>query len=281
MLRFLPLLLSSTLVFPSCKFGLDYSGDETGLARRAVPLERPVGGKLSYLIAENPEKPRVIFIHGSPGSAAYYGDYLRELQDDAEVIAVDRLGYGESADVGTVVSFERQAAAIAPLLEQRGGAWPIVVGHSLGGPIATRLAVDYPDKIGALVVVAGNLNADLENPRWYNEFARWRILQPFLAGFLKVSNREMWGARVQVESLETKLDRIRCPIIFIHGTSDSLVPFEAIRYSIDRYRSHPHAYVLVLIGEEHGVTRLRKEEVLETIEDLLDGITDPVEEGDR
>lgn len=277
------LLLLALLVslLPGCKFGLDYSGDETGLARREAAIGRPVGGTMSYLVAENPDKPRVIFIHGSPGSAAYYGDYLRELRDEAEVIAVDRLGYGESAASGTVVSFERQAAAIAPLLEKQGGAWPILVGHSLGGPIATRVAADYPDKVGALIVVAGNLNADLEKPRWYNEFARWRILQPFLADFLKVSNREMWACEIQVQGLETKLDRITCPIVFIHGTSDSLVPFEAIRYSIDRYRGRPRVFIYVLIGEDHSITKLRRDEVLETIRVALEGVTDFVKEDER
>lgn len=274
-------LLPLLLLAPGCKFGLDYSGDETGLVRKEVPIERPVGGTLSYLVSENPDSQRVIFIHGSPGSAAYYGDYLRALSSEAEGIAVDRLGYGESADAGTVVSFERQAAAIEPLLTQQDGEWPILVGHSLGGPIATRVAADYPDRVGALVVVAGNLNADLETPRWYNDVARWRILQPFLAGFLKVSNREMWACRVQVESLETKLDRITCPIVFIHGTSDELVPFEAIEYSVERYSGHPQAYVLVLIGEKHGVTKQRKEEVLETVRALLAGVEDHVAEDER
>lgn len=275
----LALLLAASL--PGCKFGLDYSGDETGLTRREVEIERPVGGTMSYLVSENADKPRVIFIHGSPGSAAYYGDYLRELDDVAEVIAVDRLGYGESADSGTVVSFERQAAAIAPLLETRGGVKPILVGHSLGGPIATRVAADYPDEVGALIVVAGNLNADLEKPRWYNDVARWKIMQPFLADFLKVSNREMWACEVQVQGLETKLDRIQCPIIFIHGTDDDLVPFEAIEYSIDRYRGRPNVYVLVMIGEGHSVTKLRRDEVLETVRAALRGVTDFVKEGER
>jgi pimeloyl-ACP methyl ester carboxylesterase len=272
-------LLAASLT--GCRFGLDYSGDETGLERREVAVGRPVGGSMSYLIAENPERPRVIFVHGSPGSAAYYGDYLRELRGDAEVIAVDRLGYGASAASGTVVSFERQAAAIAPLLVEQGGSWPIVVGHSLGGPIATRLAADYPGKVGALIVVAGNLDADLEEPRWYNEFARWRLLQPFLAGFLKVSNREMWAAEVQVQGLETKLDRITCPIVFIHGTSDSLVPFEAMRYSVERFRGRPNVFVYVLIGESHGITKLRRDEVLETVRAALAGVTDFVKEDER
>lgn len=263
-----------------CRFGLDYSGDTTGLSRRDIPVEGREDTPLSYLINENPEMPRVIFIHGSPGDSRSYADYLRDLNDVAEVIAVDRLGYGGSAGAGTVLPFEEHAASIAPLLQEQGGMYPIVVGHSLGGPIAARLAADYPDRIGVLIIVAGGLDADLEEPRWYNKIARWRIVQPFLVEFLKVSNREMWACHEQVDLLDGALDQITCPIVFIHGTADTLVPFETMEYSIERFRSNPHAYVLVLIGEGHSITKLRSEEVSETIREVLRGVRDFVEEDD-
>lgn len=279
MLRLRHASLSLVVAFSAagCKFGLDYSGDESGLTRRTLPVEGFEGRELSYLIHGDATKPRVIFIHGSPGNSVMYADYLRELEDEAEVIAVDRLGYGKSKGDGVVVSFEEQAAAIAPLLEQRSGRWPIVVGHSLGGPIASRLTADNPDKIGALVIVAGGLNAELEETQWYNEVARWWIVYPFLTDFLKTSNKEMWACREQVELLDPLLDDITCPVVVIHGTGDSLVPFEQIEYTIERMAENPRIYVIVLIDEDHGVTKLRREEVRETIQELLAGMTNFVE----
>jgi len=277
------LLLAAALcvTLSGCRFGLDYSGDESGLARGALPVAGHPERRLSYLSNGDPAKPRVIFVHGSPGSAVMYADYLRELGDRAEVIAVDRLGYGASSAGGTVVSFEEQAAAIAPLLEQREGVWPIVVGHSLGGPIATRLAADNPERVGALVIVAGGLNSELEQTQWYNEVAGWWIMRPFLADFLRTSNREMFACKQQVALLEDRLDRITCPVVVIHGTGDSLVPFEQIEYTIERLADNPHLYVLVLIGEDHSVTKLRREEVRETIEELLEGTREFVGEEPR
>ena len=262
---------------PGCKFGLDYSGDERGLRRDSIPVEGHEGRSLSYLIDEVPGAPRVIFIHGSPGQSGMYADYLRSPVAGVETIAVDRLGYGDSRPLEPVVSFEEQAAAIAPLLVERDGLWPIVVGHSLGGPIASRLAADYPDKVGGLIVVAGGLNPELEDVRWYNRVARWRIVYPFLAGFLRVSNKEMWACREQVELLEPRLDDIECPIVIIHGTGDSLVPFETVEFSVERFRDREHIYVIVLIGEGHSVTSMRKEEVRETIEELRDGLVNLME----
>jgi pimeloyl-ACP methyl ester carboxylesterase len=277
MTRSLAVLLAC-LLSPGCRFGLDYSGDVRGLERRSLARAGQAGPTLSYLIHGDASKPRVIFIHGSPGESSMYADYLRELGAEAQVIAVDRLGYGASKGSGVVTSFERQAAAIAPLLEPRGGRWPIVVGHSLGGPIAARLAADNPDRVGALIIVAGGLNAELEQPRWYNEVARWWIVRPFLVDFLQTSNQEMWACREEVERLDPVLDHIRCPVVVIHGTDDSLVPFEQIQYSIERLADNPRLFVMVLVGEDHSVTKLRREEVRETIQELIAGVTDFVEE---
>ena len=260
-----------------CKFGLDYSGDEAGIQREFLPVEGHAGRVLSYLIDPSPGNPRVIFIHGSPGRSSMYVDYLRNPVGGVETIAVDRIGYGESRPLKAVVSFEEQAAAIAPLLEKRNELWPILVGHSLGGPIATRLAADNPDKVSGLIIVAGGLNPELEEVRWYNEIARWRIVSPFLVDFLRISNNEMYACHDQVELLEPILDRIQCPIVILHGTDDDLVPFETIAFSIRRFERNPYVYVVVMMEEGHSVTKKRQEEVRDVIAGLRRGLIDLLE----
>ncbi len=279
MRKALPLLLAAALT-PACTLGLDHSGDETGLRREFLDVPGHPDRRLSYLIDPSPSDPRVVFVHGSPGHSSMYADYLRRPVPGTETIAVDRLGYGESRPHEAIVSFAEQAAAIEPLLERRAGLWPIVVGHSLGGPIAARLAADNPDRVGALVLVAGGLNPDLEELRWYNAVARWPIVNPFLAEFLQISNEEMRACRAQVEELDPLLDAIRCPVVILHGTDDDLVPFEAVEHSIERFADNPHVYVTVLVGEGHRVTKERKEEVWETVDELRRGLVDLVEEGE-
>ena len=258
-----------------CAFGLDYSGDETGLRRESHAVPGDTGRVLSYLIDGEPTDPRLIFIHGSPGRSSMYAPYMHDPVPGLETVAVDRMGYGESQPDAVVVSFEEQAAAIAPLLVERQGLWPIVVGHSLGGPIAARLAADYPERVGGLIIVAGSLDPDLEDLRWYQKVATWRIIYPLLADFLQQATLEARATRGQVELLEPLLDRIRCPIIIIHGTQDRLVPFEAVTSSIERFAANPNVYVIVLIGEGHSVTKLRGEELRETIAGLRDNLLTP------
>ena len=87
----------------------------------------------------------MILVHGTPGDATAWTDYLETPIDGAEMIAVDRPGFGCSTPRTAVPSLEAQARALEPLLVERGGAWPILVGHSQGGPIIVRTAIDYPD----------------------------------------------------------------------------------------------------------------------------------------
>src|SRR3546814_16092495 len=51
------------------------------------------------------------------------------------------------------------------------GAPAIVVGHSLGGPIAAKLAMDYPDRVRGLLLLAPSVAPALEAPRWYQRLA--------------------------------------------------------------------------------------------------------------
>jgi len=272
------LLFALLAILPGCTFGMDYSGDETGLRRDSVPIDGHPERELSYLIDDQPDEPRVIFIHGSPGQSNMYVDYLRDPVPGFETIAIDRMGYGESTPHAAVTSLSEHAASIEPLLVQRKGLWPILVGHSLGGPIATQLAAEYPDRVGGLVIVGTGLNPEFEDVRWYNKVARWRIINPFLAGFLRISNEEMYACKGEIEQLVPLLDRIECPIVIIHGTGDDLVPFETVKFSVQEFAGNDQVYVIVLIGEGHSVTKLRKEEIRETLSELRSGLLDPLEQ---
>ena len=66
-------------------------------------------------------------------------------------------------------------------------------------------------------IVGGGLDPDLEDVRWYNRVARTRVVNVFLANFLRVSNKEMYASKAEVQELVPLLERIRCPVLIIHG----------------------------------------------------------------
>ncbi|MEL6797877.1 MAG: alpha/beta fold hydrolase [Planctomycetota bacterium] len=189
------------------------------------------GAFVSYLRAGEPQAPRIIYVHGSPGDAKAFADDLVDPLPGFESISIDRPGFGEARDRGPVTGFEAQAQAIEPLLVEHDGRWPILVGHSLGGPIIARAAADYPDRVGGLVIVAGSLDPELEELKWFNHLAAAAAVRWLVPRALRVSNDEMFAARAETELLAGVLDRVRCPVVIIHGVNDGLVPYDNVRYT--------------------------------------------------
>jgi pimeloyl-ACP methyl ester carboxylesterase len=75
-----------------------------------------------------------------------------------------------------VVSIERQATAVKPFLQQAESKKAILVGHSLGASVAVQTALDYPDKVGGLLLLAGAFDPDLEEANFIQLLGTFRPL---------------------------------------------------------------------------------------------------------
>lgn len=210
--------------------------------------------------------PRVVLVHGTPGDAEGWADYVAEPLAGFEVWAIDRPGFGRSARGGAELSLAEQARAIEPLLEVRGGRWPVVVGHSLGGAIAARLAADYPDRVGALVILAGSLDPALEEPKWYNDVLDWGLVRWAVPMVLRTSNAEIFAARSENEMLAGVLGRVRCPVVIVHGKRDGLVPVQNVDYTVRMLTGSRAVEVWRLADEGHLLPWKREAEVRRAIE---------------
>mmetsp|Transcript_33200 Transcript_33200/g.66168 ORF Transcript_33200/g.66168 Transcript_33200/m.66168 type:complete len:317 (+) Transcript_33200:193-1143(+) len=104
----------------------------------------------------SPARPTTILIHGLDSSKQTWSAVLSELQREGyPAFAIDLRGHGESK-LGDPSDFSpgmlaRDVAAMAKE-QQRAGRRFVVVGHSMGGRIAMRLAADSPGLVAALVV---------------------------------------------------------------------------------------------------------------------------------
>ncbi|KFI07554.1 alpha/beta fold hydrolase [Massilia sp. BSC265] len=100
--------------------------------------------------------PAILMIHGLGGQMAHFNyGAVRELSKRYRVVTLDRPGSGHSTRPdGMPADLATQARAIAALVERLGLERPTVVGHSLGGAIALTLALEHPQQVGALALVA-------------------------------------------------------------------------------------------------------------------------------
>lgn len=200
--------------------------------RRSYPVEHGFadtgdGRRLHFVEVGEKTAPAVVFIHGTPGSWRAFEGYLArpELLERFRLISVDRLGFGGSEPGTAEASLERQAASLAPLLATLAPAGkPILVGHSYGGPMIARVAMDYPELTGGLVMVAPSIDPELERLRWYNHFASWRLFNWAIPREWLISNREILPLKKELAAMLGGWSRIAAKTIVIQGDLDTLVP---------------------------------------------------------
>ncbi len=94
----------------------------------------------------------VVILHGLLGSARNWTSIARQLAATCRVLTPDLRNHGRSPWSETM-SFDQMAADVAASIEARDLAPATLVGHSLGGKVAMRLALTRPDLVSRLVVV--------------------------------------------------------------------------------------------------------------------------------
>ncbi|MEM6793954.1 MAG: alpha/beta hydrolase [Acidobacteriota bacterium] len=255
-----------------------------GCAARSRLAELPAGWSrgsaqvgertVSWVVAgrePGPGTPTLLFIHGSPGSWRAWRGYLADpgLAARAHLVAVDRPGFGASGRGRFEPSLERQAAAAAAPLLARPGGPTLVVGHSFGGPVAARLAVDRPDLVDGLLLIAPSLDPDLEEVRWYQRLAQ---ALPFLVPRdLRTANREILPLAGELEALAVRMPEIRQPVTVLQGLEDRLVPPGNADFA-ERTLTGAPLEVQRLPGVDHFIPWRRAELVRTAVESWLAGL---------
>lgn len=101
--------------------------------------------------------PAVILIHGASANAQDFSfDFLQRLSSRFRVIAFDRPGMGRSEALHKDgETFAEQAAHLDQAAAALGVERAVIVGHSFGGGVAMAWALERPERVGAVVTLAG------------------------------------------------------------------------------------------------------------------------------
>lgn len=98
----------------------------------------------------------VVLFHGKNFFGAYWEPTIDALREAGyRVVVPDQIGFGKSSKPDIPYSFHAMARHTAELLDHLGVEKVAIVGHSMGGMVASRFALMYPDRVTHLV---------LENP---------------------------------------------------------------------------------------------------------------------
>ena len=176
----------------------------------------------------------LLMVHGSPGDWQAWSHYLTapELAHYNPRIAVDRPGFGGSGAGQVMPDLRAQARLLAALIPD--GAQAVVVGHSLGGPLAGWLLLDHPDKFCGGVMVAGSIAPQLEAPRWYNLAAQTWVAHWIAPDELLWSNTEILALQGELKKLDAEWARLQRPVIVVQGEQDELVDPRTADYAEQR-----------------------------------------------
>lgn len=202
----------------------------------------------------------LICLHGGPGVDHHtFADYLDPLVPEVRVILVDLRAHGLSDDAPpetlTVQRLAADVVALAGALELEQYA---VLGHSFGGSVALRLAIDHPDAAAALVLspasaspaalpsfeqriahVGPELRARLDDAR--DPLARFQAfiaacfaderderipdyLRRRAAMVMRNDTAERMSAHRLDRDLADRLEQVRLPTLVLHGRHDRNTP---------------------------------------------------------
>ncbi len=209
-----------------------------------------IGGNhtMRYLEIGRDSQPVVVFLHGGLGTASGFKAYLSDtaLLNHYKMIVPDRYGHGYSDFGKTEVSIQKQANYLLPILKKARyvGTKTIVVGHSYGGTIAARLAMDHPTLIDNLVLSAPAIDPNNEKRFWFNKpldfwAIKWAMPQNFI-----IANDEKLAHAHECLKMMPDWYKITTPTVYIHGKNDDVVPFVNIEFAKKHLVNAPVEYIV-------------------------------------
>jgi pimeloyl-ACP methyl ester carboxylesterase len=135
-----------------------YSWRHKVTVERAVPPRGAFttisSGRLHYVDCGTGQA--ILMIHGLGGNLGHFDcGLIDDLARDFRVVAIDRPGSGYSErSPGAPANIRAQARQVAEVIEKLEIDNPLVVGHSLGGAVALALALEKPELVRGLALLA-------------------------------------------------------------------------------------------------------------------------------
>ena len=228
------------------------------------------GQSIHFVYSDNEHNVLVVFIHGSPGS---WDDFSRYLSTDSllsnyDMVSIDRPGFGYS-DYGLAEpSLKNQARLMCEVLKKFDHERKILVGHSLGGPVIARLAMDFPEMAQGLLFLAPSIDPEMEKFEWFRPLIKTWLGDLVTPTDFWVSNEEIVPLKAELTKMLPLWSGISIPCIVIHGTNDTFVPVQNADFA-KKMIADSLIRVKYLEGVHHFIPWTHAPVIVEAINELV------------
>jgi pimeloyl-ACP methyl ester carboxylesterase len=97
--------------------------------------------------------PAIVLIHGFGAAIDWWDEIAPTLATDHRIVRIDLIGHGGTEAPASGYSIERQGELVAAVLDRLGVDRVTVIGHSMGGEVATAFAAIKPERIERIILI--------------------------------------------------------------------------------------------------------------------------------
>jgi len=232
----------------------------------------------------------LVLLHGWGVSSQSLAGVAARLATEFRVLSVDLPGFGWSQAPAEAWGIEQYADLVRHLLDERGLASVVMLGHSFGGRIAIFLAARHPERVSRLILVASAgvrlrrslaVRASIGTTRLVRRILAFPGWGPLGERLLRrwqdrVGSRDYRAAgamrptlvRVVNEDLTPMLPLIQAPTLLLWGDRDDEVPRPAVEIMAAQI---PGARLAVFPGAGHFPFQDAPEEFQRRLAEFLRG----------
>jgi pimeloyl-ACP methyl ester carboxylesterase len=188
----------------------------------------------------------LLLLHGGLGSIDMFGSVLPKLAESRLVIAVDLQGHGRTALGKRAFRVESMGDDMAMLVKRLGHPKVDVLGYSLGGGVALRMALQRPESVRRLVLastpfsddgfypeiraqqvqVSSKLAPMMQETPMYKAYAK---IAPKVADFPRLL--DVLGEYMQKKyDWSAEIPKLKMPVMLVYGDSDMFRPEHELKF---------------------------------------------------
>jgi pimeloyl-ACP methyl ester carboxylesterase len=201
---------------------------------------------LNYYYAIYGKGEPLLLLHGGLVHTEVFGPVLTQLAQSREVIGVDLQGHGRTDLGNREINLLDMGDDMAGILKKLGYQKVDVLGHSMGGGVAFRLAAQYPEMVRRLVLLsvpyaqdgfypemlpqqAGLSGAMAEHMKDTPMYKSYMAVAPHPEDFPKLLDR-MGEYMRKAYDWSDDVKKLTMPVLLVYGDSDMFRPEHIVKF---------------------------------------------------